>query len=83
VPRAGSTAARGYGHRHQLLRRRWKRSVDAGIVCCARCGYPIVPGEPWDLGHEDLDRSSYAGPEHRRCNRATAYRGTIKTSRRW
>lgn len=52
-----STGARGYGHRHQSLRKQWRRLVDMGAVVCARCGFPIVPGEPWDLGHDDHDRS--------------------------
>src|SRR5829696_1684088 len=66
------TASRGYGGRHQALRRRLAAIVEAGLASCSRCGYPIVPGEPWDVGHDDRDRTIYAGPEHRRCNRATA-----------
>jgi hypothetical protein len=67
---AGLTTARGYGWRHQRVRAAWRPRVDAGLVDCARCGEPIVPGEPWDLGHDDVDRSRYQGPEHRACNRS-------------
>src|SRR6202451_4156572 len=66
------TAARGYGAAHQRLRRQWAWRVAAGGVCCARCGELIWPGEPWHLGHVDGDRSRYQGPEHERCNCATA-----------
>jgi hypothetical protein len=67
------TAARGYGSAHQARRRRWNRRISSGEeVNCARCGYPIFPGQAWDLGHDDNDRTRYTGPEHRRCNRATA-----------
>lgn len=72
--RGGSTGARGYGSAHQKLRKVWKARVDAGGVRCARCGGMLVPGEPWDLGHDDFDRSRYTGPEHARCNRATSGR---------
>jgi hypothetical protein len=77
------TASRGYCGRHQTLRRRVARIVEAGLASCWRCELPIVPGEPWDLGHADGDRSSYAGPEHRRCNRATAGRLLRRVSRQW
>ena len=37
-------------------------------------GDRIVPGQPWDLGHDDIDRSRCTGPEHAACNRAAAAR---------
>ncbi len=77
----GKTSERGYGTRHQQLRARWTRQIEAGIVNCARCGHIIEPGEPWDLGHSDLERSAYTGPEHRACNRATGGRQHQRFSR--
>lgn len=73
---------RGYGYSHKDLRERWRRQVERGEVECARCGRLIqAKGCPcskcgkrtcgWDLGHDDRDRSVYAGPEHACCNRAT------------
>jgi hypothetical protein len=69
-----SPEARGYGREHQALRRQLQPLVLAGNVQCARCGELIVPGQPWDLGHADGDRSKYSGPEHQWCNRATTGR---------
>lgn len=69
-----TTTQQGYGQQHQLRRQMLAPMVLAGGVQCARCGEAIRPGEPWDLGHVDGDRSRYAGPEHARCNRATAGR---------
>ena len=67
---------RGYGWPHEQDRRRWARRVASGMVLCRRCGNPIlivngVP-EPWDLGHNDTNRSLPAMPEHQRCNRRTS-----------
>jgi hypothetical protein len=72
--RLAKTAARGYGSRHQALRKEWAPLVDAGHAVCPRCRRPIIPGQAWDLGHDDHDRSIYTGPEHTSCNRATAGR---------
>ena len=36
-----------------------------------------MPGTPWDMGHRDDDPTRYAGPEHRRCSRATAARRQV------
>jgi hypothetical protein len=80
--RRAKTSARGYGSRHQKLRKAWEQKVAAGLVECGRCKVTIRPGEPWDLGHDDHDRRRYTGPEHRRCNRATSGRGTIH-SQEW
>ena len=69
----------GVGHRQR--RRVLAPIVAKGLVDCARCGEPIEPGEPWDLGHDDFDRSRYLGPEHRRCNRAAP--NQLRVSRDW
>jgi hypothetical protein len=68
----GKTVQRGYGQMHRNPRLGWARSVARGDVDCARCGEQILPGEPWDLGHDDQNRSRWTGPEHARCNRATS-----------
>lgn len=79
------TSDRGYGNEHQKLRRQVARIVALGTAKCARCGDVIHPDEGWDLGHDDHDRTRYTGPEHIRCNRATAAHraAPIRTSRVW
>ena len=59
----GNTTGRGYGHTHQQLRKQWARQVAAGGVKCWRCHELIDPGDPWDFGHDDYDRSLYRGPD--------------------
>lgn len=87
MPNPGGTTARGYGAAHQRERARWRPRVDALKVTCWRCDELIIPdhsvrGDGWDLGHDDNDRSKYAGPEHVDCNRATRGR-RVRPRRRW
>ena len=70
----GKTWAKGYDTTHKLLRKQWAPLVATGEVRCWRCREFIAPGEPWDLGHDDHDRTLYRGPEHGQCNRSTAAR---------
>lgn len=61
-----------------------RKRVDAGGVRCWRCGKPILPGHPFDLGHDDVDRTIIRGPEHPRCNRATArHARERRAARKW
>lgn len=78
MPKRASTTARGYGSAHQGLRKRWAERIAQGGIDCWRCGKPINPGDPFDLGHDDHDRTKYRGPEHPACNRATKGRGKPK-----
>lgn len=75
IDRRPSATRRGYDQTHKQARERWAPIVATGTVRCWRCGDLILPGQMWDLGHDDHDRSITRGPEHaRRCNRATASR---------
>jgi hypothetical protein len=87
---AGKTAARGYNWAHQKLRAEYKQRMTNGEQFdCWRCGLWVNPAMPWDLGHDDHDRSVYRGPEHRgrECpaggNRATTGRRRTQAPRRW
>ena len=89
----GKTNDRGCGRQHQLLREAYKQRMARGEqFTCWRCGGWVDPAQPWDLGHDDHDRSVYRGPEHRgrECtavgggNRATAGRKRGPSQiRRW
>lgn len=72
----GTRQERGYGVAHEAERKRWAPLVATGGVKCWRCTEHINGDEPWDMGHDDRvnDPKTYRGPEHVRCNRATAGR---------
>jgi hypothetical protein len=63
-----TTSERGYGWRHQQLRRALAPRVATGRVACWRCGELIQAWQEWHLGHDDDDRRVWRGPEHRYCN---------------
>lgn len=74
----GRSTANGYGWSHQQVRADYARRMKRGeMFTCWRCGGWVDPSAPWDLGHDDHDRSIYRGPEHVACNRAT------KGRRKW
>jgi hypothetical protein len=78
--RRGTPAQRGYDQAHRDLRAELEPIVEAGEAVCWRCGEPIEVGEPWDLGHDDHDRSIHRGPEHASCNRGAPKRTPITTT---
>lgn len=73
----GTRQQRGYDAGHDRLRRNLVPLHRIGHLVCWRCGLPIHPDEPFDLGHDDHDRSVTRGPEHAyRCNRSAAGRAS-------
>lgn len=75
----GTRQERGYDAAHDRLRASWQRRLDAGeVVHCWRCKLrgvlTVIDPANWHLGHEDLDRSKYRGPECVPCNTATSGR---------
>jgi hypothetical protein len=82
MPKANGTTARGYGTKHQQLRKQWAKVIAAGQGYChaITCTYPtryIPPGAAWDLGHNQ-DRTRWTGPEHARCNRSDGGRRRLR-----
>lgn len=71
----GTRRQRGYDATYDRQRRAIAPTVATGTVACTRCGLPIQPGQPWDLGHND-DRTRITGPEHATCNRSAAGRAS-------
>ena len=70
----GTRQERGYDAAHERLRAEYQRRMNRGqAYVCWRCGDPIDP-EHWHLGHDDLDRDVYRGPECPPCNLATSGR---------
>lgn len=70
----GTRQERGYDAVHDQLKADYQRRMNAGErFACWRCGGPIDPAS-WHLGHDDLDRRIYRGPEHPSCNLPTAGR---------
>jgi hypothetical protein len=57
-----------YQREHKATRQALEPLVATGTITCPRCNQPILPGQPWDLDHND-DRTSYRGPAHQACNR--------------
>lgn len=74
----GYSTARGYDRRYRAARAWAARLVEAGQAVCWRCGKPIKADEPFDLGHDDGDRSIIRGPEHRFCNRSAGGKAAHK-----
>lgn len=75
----GTRQERGYDAAHVALRADYQRRMDHGeTFTCWRCeeqGRPHdVDPANWHLGHDDLDRNEYRGPECPAGNLATSGR---------
>ena len=68
-----NTTSRGYGSKHQALRKQLLSEFEPGQPC-ARCGQPIHTAADADLGHND-GQHGYRGLEHSWCNRAAPRKG--------
>lgn len=55
-----------YGPEYEAAKRRWAPVMATVGAPCARCLTPILPGAPWDLGHQ---RGGGYLPEHPSGNR--------------
>jgi len=77
------TCVNHYCSHHQALRAQWALRVATGRESCWRCGKGLAPDQPWDLGHDDQDKTIYRGPECRPCNRSTMTRRQPSPVRRW
>ena len=76
VPHALTTTQRGYGSKHQALRK--QLLPKAYGTPCPHCGEPMLEGQKLDLDHTE-DRAGYRGFSHSSCNRAA---GTRKANAR-
>ena len=78
-----SATRRGYGRDHRATRKLIEPTVSSGQATCWRCGQRILPDQPWDLGHDDADRTKYRGPEHARARDCPAggNRATMRADR--
>lgn len=70
----GTRQQRGYDAEHDRERARWAPLVATGNVKCWRCGDYIAAGAAWTLGHCDVDRRIYHGPECPPCDYAVSGR---------
>jgi hypothetical protein len=68
-----------YGPPHRRLRNALAPHV-AGSGC-VRCGLPILPGERWDLDHDESG-GGYLGAAHSSCNRSAGGRKSVAMRRK-
>jgi hypothetical protein len=85
TPYTESSTARGYDSKHSRVRDTWLPTIAAGHGHChaTTCLEPtrwIQPGTAWDMGHTP-DRTTWTGPEHRRCNRSAGGKSRGKKRR--
>lgn len=70
----GTRQERGYDAAHDAERAEYEQCMAKGEwFMCWRCDAPIDPSN-WTLGHCDIDRTIYHGPECPPCDYATSGR---------